>query len=397
MSEIKEFILPTRTRGKQSKEQQKKYKFEKELFVKFLLDYQNVINQKISIRGWCYILEGLNKITKSDFRKTTKFINELRKDGSIPIDFVASDITRKINNYVEIYDPSIESPEKQIENQLNNLNFGFTDPEISGITTHFSVDYWQSQEYYIQLITEKIDLYNLFLPVCEKYKIPTGNAKGWGDLNMRNSLAQNFKKAEKYNLIPVLLHFGDFDPTGLYIVKLIKKHFKQIEMATGWDPEKLIVDSFGLSIDFINTHNLMWIDNLKTSSGQNLGSTKHQQHNSAFVQEYIKKYGPRKCEANAVLPVRNDVKELCEKTIKKYLGQNPFKNVQKKERELKKEVNEILDFIDFQDVLNNLEADLYNLTYTALQDIFDEFSITFDEKKEELIKKFNDYFKQKGF
>ena len=64
-----------------------------------------------------------------------------------------------------------------------------------------------------------------------------------------------------------------------------------------WTPAKLV----GLNADFIDPHGLTWIDNLETSSGKRLDDADHPDHFKAHVQDYIKKFGVRKCEANGLV------------------------------------------------------------------------------------------------
>lgn len=65
---------------------------------------------------------------------------------------------------------------------------------------------------------------------------------------------------------------------------------KDCERATGWSPDNLIIDRFGLNKEEIDRYSLTWIENLKTGSGR-----------EARDPEYIAKFGRRKCEENALL------------------------------------------------------------------------------------------------
>ena len=89
--------------------------------------------------------------------------------------------------------------------------------------------------------------------------------------------------------------------------------------AVGWHPGNLIIDRFGLNYDFIQGHNLTWIDNLETGGGQRLDHQDHPDHDKAYVQDYIREYGARKVEANALV-VRPDAgRELCRQAILQYI------------------------------------------------------------------------------
>jgi hypothetical protein len=48
-------------------------------------------------------------------------------------------------------------------------------------------------------------------------------------------------------------------------------------------------------------HGLTWIDNLETSSGEQLDDPDHADHDKRYVQDYIANFGVRKCEANSLV------------------------------------------------------------------------------------------------
>src|SRR5262249_38102898 len=109
-----------------------------------------------------------------------------------------------------------------------------------------------------------------------------------------------------------------------------------------WVPTKdrLTIDRFGLNFDFIEAHGLPWIDNLITSSGEDLGNPSHRDHRCAYVHNYIAQYGKRKCEANALVVQPEGGRRLCEEAVAKYLDQGGIKRYErwlKKQRKLVKD------------------------------------------------------------
>lgn len=272
---------------------------------------QTKVPFKISSRGWCYQLEQEGVITKADFDKAQQKINICRKLGLLPIDFCAEDESRAFDLIEELTEET--TPEKFIESNLEG---------ILDLHKYYDVAFWKHQEFYIQMIVEKIDLKTLFKPICEKYHIPIADTKGWSDLNLRNNMVQRFKEAEKMGKTPVILYCGDFDPAGLFISETLRKNLFDISKATGWYPDNLEIDRFGLNYDFIIKAKLTWIDNLITGSGKDLASPSHPDHDKPYVRDYIEKYGIRKVEANAIVVQPDMAKNLCEITILKYLGQD---------------------------------------------------------------------------
>ena len=65
-----------------------------EAFADELLEIDESTGFKVSSRGWCYQLEGLGLVTKQEFNRINNLINECRKNGMLPIDFVAEEEAR---------------------------------------------------------------------------------------------------------------------------------------------------------------------------------------------------------------------------------------------------------------------------------------------------------------
>lgn len=281
---------------------------------------------KYSSRGWCYLLEGLGKIHKGEFNACQKAINDCRKLGLLPIDFVAEDqdITRRFSGIHEASDPAIllQKVKADIEDMLSNLPASTT-------------DYWTGEEYYLMMCVEKADILNLFKPICQEYHVPIVNSKGWPPILLRGHIANLSRIAEARGLKPVLLLFYDHDPAGLKITRTFRKNLRDCERGTGWSPEGIIIERFGLNAEHIEKYGLMWIENLRTSSGRVAGD-----------RQYIETYGYRKCESNALFKNDETLKageDICRKAIEKYYGEDARERFKKKEDSSKQKLKEVYD------------------------------------------------------
>jgi hypothetical protein len=76
------------------------------------------------------------------------------------------------------------------------------------------ISFWGDLPVYLQMTVEKIDLKNLFNPVCKEFHIPLLNISGWGDINSRAGILRRFAKCHRRGKRCVLLHCGDHDPGG---------------------------------------------------------------------------------------------------------------------------------------------------------------------------------------
>jgi len=313
---MQKFVIP-QSRGKKRLEELRH-------FAEALKELDREIGFKVSARGWCYQLENFGLITKREFDKVEAIINECRKKGFLPIDFVAEEEARAFSGveYPETCTPE-EYMARYLEAALECENW-------------YTPDWWEGEKYYIQMVVEKVDLKTLFEPICRQYHIPIATSKGWSSMLQRAEYARRFKKAEKRGLKPVLLYCGDFDPPGLLISDKLRKNLEDLKDITwsdgesGYDPKNLIIDRFGLNYDFIIENNLTWIDNLVTGSGKDLADPNHPDHHKPYVQEYIKKYGVRKCEANALVVRPDAARKLCRETIERYLGEDALERFESK-------------------------------------------------------------------
>ena len=75
--------------------------------------------------------------------------------------------------------------------------------------------------------------------------------------------------------------------------------------------------------DFIEANGLTWIDNLETSRGKSLADPKHPDHFRPYVQSYLKRFGARKVEANALVARPEAGRELCRQAIRWYVPSRP--------------------------------------------------------------------------
>lgn len=302
-----------------------------------LVELSNQIGFKVSARGWAYLMEQNRMINKDQFDKVNDLINSCRRKGFLPIDFVAEESAREFKGVIV---PSENTIYQDFGNWLQGaMNAAY----------HFDLDWWENEEYYIQMVVEKVDLVTLFSPVCERYKIPLANSKGWSSMLQRAEYARRFKEAEDKGLKCVLLYCGDHDPDGLRIGEFLRKNLEDIQNVSwddgisGYDPSDLIIDRFGLNYDFIESNDFTWIDNLITGSGKDLANPKHKNFKMDYVQEYLKDIGERKCEANVIVTMPAIAREFCNSAIKKYLGSNADIRFLRKKDELTQEFEDWLN------------------------------------------------------
>lgn len=316
-------------------------------FSQLVMDLSNIIGFKVSSRGWCYIMEQAGHINKDQFDKITNAINDCRKEGFLPVDFVAEESSRAFSG--------VEEPDKR---ELSDILLWMLEDVKLG-SKYYTPNWWEGEEYYIQMVVEKIDLVTLFSPVCKEYHIPIANAKGWSSILQRAEYARRFKEAEDKGLKCILLYCGDHDPDGLRISETLRSNLKDlqdikwIDGMNGYNPSNLIIDRFGLNYDFIIENKFTWIDNLITGSGKNLASNNHKNRNMPYVINYLKSIGERKCEANVIVTMPEVAVKLVTDVIVKYLGIDAINRFQLKRDKVDEDYYNILDETGIQFPIEN--------------------------------------------
>jgi len=314
-------------------------------FAELLQELSGEIGFRVSSRGWCYILEQSGAINKDQFDKVETWVNACRREGTLPIDFVAEESAREFSG-VEV--PCQHSPVQDLGNWVDHaLRSG----------DMFDVDWWKDEDYYVQMVVEKIDLVTLFSPVCEQYHIPIANSKGWSSMLQRAEYARRFREAEERGMQAVLLYCGDHDPAGLQISNFLRKNLRDLEDVVwrdgeqGYDPSDLRIERFGLNFNFIEDHGFTWIDNLITGGGQDLASPSHRHHNMEYVQRYLQNVGERKCEANVLVTQPTVARTLCRNAIEGHLGTDARDRFQQRRQDV---LDYLADFDARTSVLQNL-------------------------------------------
>lgn len=316
-------------------------------FADIMVEMGDQIGFKVSARGWGYLMEQSGYITKAQFDKVENAVNRCRKEGLLPIDFIAEEMSRAFKG---VSQPSSGTVADTLAWMLRDV--------LSG-SRYFIPKWWEDEKYYIQIVVEKIDLLTLFEPVCEKYKIPIANAKGWQSILQRGDYARRFKEAEDAGLICVLLYAGDHDPDGKRISTTMRKNIEDVadvyweDGERGYDPSNLIVERFGLEYDFIIQNGYTWIDNLITGGGVDLSDPKHRNNKLPYVQAYLKEVGKRKCEANVLVTTPTIGRKLCEDAIIKYLGDDAPDRFAAKVEIIKQAYQDELDKTGLSDPIKN--------------------------------------------
>jgi hypothetical protein len=301
-----------------------------------ILEVRSRLDFDVGSRGWAYILEGDRLIDKDEIDAAQDLINTCRKSGDLPLDICSEDDKRAAENLEDI-DPDPQERAADIFDYVETAEASYT-----------PFSFWDDDDldYYVQMGVEKSNIKNLFAKPCAEFYVPIANLGGWADLNVRVGLMRRFKQKEAEGKQCVLLYCGDFDPGGLHIDKFLRSNLEDMARAVRWSPDNLIIKRFGLNYDFIERNGLTWINNLATSKGEYpLNDKRHPDHYKDYVQDYLRQYGVRKVEADALLKVPELGRKLCRQAILKYVPASAPRRYLNKLKPLREELRCELDHL----------------------------------------------------
>ncbi len=266
-------------------------------------------------RSWLYALESEGVITKGDFNWAGKWLADRRKEGLVRFELVGADSTRALTGH-DAHDDE-ETPREYINRQLRD--------SLENAKLYWPNSYWKHQTCFPIIWTEKRDLIKLFEPELPQ-AVRRFASKGQADVNSRVALIEECIWAESEGLDPVILYCGDLDPMGVKMSDAILENLMPLAKVLDWEVElKMMADDdrvvrFGLNAEFVNNAGLLWIDGLETSSGENLADPNHKHHQFPYVQDYLRDYGPRKVEANALIANPTAARALMRDELWKWLS-----------------------------------------------------------------------------
>lgn len=154
----------------------------------------------------------------------------------------------------------------------------------------------------------------------------------------------------------VILYCGDHDPGGLNISGTLRENLRDMEPAadTPGLVDEIKIDRFGLNYDFIMGNGLSWVGNLQTSSGGDLSDPRHGDHDKPYVQSYLRAYGARKVEANALVTRVDAGRELCRQALSKHLTEDGLRRFENSTRSIREHVQrEIIEALARRTERNN--------------------------------------------
>ncbi len=113
----------------------------------------------------------------------------------------------------------------------------------------FRYDLWADQEYRLEVWIEKDALLGVFEPMCEQLDVPLFSCRGYTSLSASWAAGRRLRSYSKLDQIPIILHFGDHDPSGIDMTRDIADHLSL------YAEEKIEVERLALNMDQVQEYN----------------------------------------------------------------------------------------------------------------------------------------------
>jgi hypothetical protein len=302
-------------------------------------NYYNKHGTSLTLRGLFYILVSKNIIpnTVNAYKRLSAILAEARYNSDFPW-YLLHDLTRKFY-YLETttnYPTRILTTEeirKIIEDYIKNY-------------TNVSVNPWDDQKYRIIIIVEKEALGDLITRFIEEvwgygiYQIRV--IRGYDSATDLHNLANAINYIPDYQ-IPIILQFGDFDPSGEDIVRDFKERLIMLSHR-----KNIIFEKVAVTIDQIASlqlpckpENAEELEKMRRDPRYNnyIKRLKEEAEKNEIVKRLIEIYGSSeiRVELDALVALKADnFKQILKKAIEKYFDINIYNTVtQKKIQEFK--------------------------------------------------------------
>ncbi len=94
--------------------------------------------------------------------------------------------------------------------------------------TGYYLNRWENQTYYPEVFIEKKALEGVFYKPCQYHGIALGACKGYPSLTFLHDATQRFKEASSRGQKPIIIYFGDYDPSGEDIPRALQENIRSL-------------------------------------------------------------------------------------------------------------------------------------------------------------------------
>lgn len=179
---------------------------------KILLDYSG----GITIRQLHYRLVAIGMTNDTNhYKRVVGAMTKARWDGTVSM---TAFIDRERTMFGETEDET-----KDLQNEIERGK-----EQIHAWMNAYNLNRWSNQENYIEVGIEKKALQGVFEDPCESVGVGLAPFKGYSSITFLHGLAGRFEDAIANGKTPIILYFGDYDPSGLDIPRSVSDNLSRM-------------------------------------------------------------------------------------------------------------------------------------------------------------------------
>lgn len=269
----------------------------------------------------CYIKKRFKKTSREIIEQANSIISEYHSQGmkltlrQLYYQFVARALIKNtVQNYKRIGDIISDARVAglvdwdAIEDRtrgLQSLAMWSTPEEmLSACIEQYRTDKWADQKYRVEVWIEKQALASVFWDACSDCEVPFFACKGYtSQSEMWEAGYYRMAKYVRNKQRPVILHFGDHDPSGIDMTRDIKE---RLTLFTGVEP---IISRIALNMEQIEKYE---------------PPPNPAKESDPRFEGYQRKYGQESWELDALEPTV--LRKLIEKNVNKFLNKAVWAN-----------------------------------------------------------------------
>jgi len=166
----------------------------------------------LTLRSLHYQLVGLGMTNDiQHYKRVVSAMIDARWDNLISFD-TFSDLDRGMIGETPYH-------ETILKNEIDNGQH-----QIKAWMESYHKNRWENQPIYPEIFIEKKALQGVFQEVCRKWDIALGACKGYPSLTFLYESYKRFCDATDEGKLPVIIYFGDYDPSGEDIPRSIQEN-----------------------------------------------------------------------------------------------------------------------------------------------------------------------------
>ena len=170
----------------------------------------------LTIRGLHYQLVSRGMTNDiQHYKRVVAATGQARWDGIIGFDaFSDRERAMACDTKAEetIYEDAVDQAKRQIKLWANN----------------YYLNRWENQPIYPEVLIEKKALEGVFYKTCMTNSVALGACKGYPSLTFLHDVSLRIQDAENRGKHPVILYFGDYDPSGEDIPRALRENLIQL-------------------------------------------------------------------------------------------------------------------------------------------------------------------------